>query len=111
LLLHKSVFKNKLLFLSVLTGLTGILEFALLAEDGARLFDANLSWSQICGSLLLFTGCLIAFANHWQDTEIKRRNAWLFYGGAGLLFLHIASGAYYWYVTFHGVSHLSLSFY
>jgi hypothetical protein len=111
LVLFKFVFKNKLLFLSVLTGLTGILEFALFAEEGARLFDANLSWGQMCGTLLLFAGCLIAFANHWQNAEIKRRNAWLFYGGELLLFLHIASGIYYWYVTFNGVSHLSLNFY
>jgi hypothetical protein len=98
--LYKSICKNKLLLLSALTGLVGVSEFLLFAENNSRIYHANIAWSQISGTLLLFVGCFIAFANYGASNDVKRGDLWKLGGGGILLLLHIASGIYYMYCIF-----------
>ena len=76
-----------------LTGyLVGLLEAAILGEDGYRLIDANFMWPMMCGMLLLWVTAMLRFLT-LAKTQKSTRTQRLLTDFAWFLFiLHVICG-------------------
>jgi len=99
-LVFRSIFQNRLLLLSLIAWLIGLCEFSLLAEKGPRLEHANIGWSLLITSFLLFIVCTIVFLQYTRTS--KNVNSRSISCGFILLFLHISNGIYYFLRQFNG---------
>ena len=111
ILLRKSIIGDKLLFLSVITGVLGILEYVLLAEGGEWIVHGNMAWGSMSASMILFIGCAIAFIKYVYECKTKedacflngiRGYKWKAAFGFALLLVHIATGVFYFFVQLSG---------
>lgn len=95
---EKKLTDNKLLLYAYIFHTIAILEFAVLAECGARRDDANFMWGMNLSIGILFFSAVLTFERYLRENIARQSIAYKTkkYVGYVLLFAHFAGGAWYY---------------
>lgn len=95
----KGVYRDRLVWLSLLLDAAGILEMLVFAETGRRADDGNFGWAMMSGALMLWVVMtaryFACYGEYRRLPEKPRKEKQRLALGATLLGWHLVSGCYY----------------